>query len=122
MSLVALLKHVKEHDDHPFLLAVIREVIKQKLPMMEAAVWCIFESIRLDCRYRHMTETGVSDFVAKADRSPAVHVVYGEKMFGYLVFFGFIDSYGEYDCDEFVIDADYAAQMTREYIKRAEFD
>lgn len=125
-TLYQLLKHVKEKGNHPFLLEVIRAVIRERMGMPHAAVWCVMETIRLDERIGDVNAAGIPKFVEEAKRwGPRKHRLFcgdSESDEGYLVGYYYRDAYGEYDYEEFVIDATHAEYLADEYIRRAEFD
>lgn len=117
-TLLQLFKHVKEQDDHPFLLEVIRTVVRERLAMPHAAVWWVMESYQRDT-FKH--DTPIAEAVRQAKATGVRrHRLYTDDCpdeVGYLLWYQFIDSQGEYDSDEFVMDTERAENKTTAYIR-----
>ena len=121
-TLLQLLKHVKEQDNHPFMLDTIRAVIRARLPMPHAAVWWVFESVRLDT-YKTIAEAieAIKVEGLKAHEIPS----FGghNKVVGYGLWYREDGGYPTDDLywDIIVFDSGEAECLTERYIKEAQF-
>ncbi|OHB19390.1 MAG: hypothetical protein A2854_04270 [Parcubacteria group bacterium RIFCSPHIGHO2_01_FULL_56_18] len=121
-TLLRLFKHVKEQDNHPFMLDTIRAVIRSRLAMPHAAVWWVFESVRLDTH-----KTIAEAIEAIKTEGVKVHEVpsFGgfEKVAGYSLWYREDGAYPTDDpyWDIIVFDSYEAERLTEAYIKEAQF-
>ena len=121
-TLTHLYRFLKEHGENPFMLDVIREVVRAKLPMPHAAVWWIMQSLRLG---NFKSGSGIESYVHSARRTGVrEHWLYhdepGQK--GYVLECYYRVSESEYDTDVFVVDEVFASDLTRRYLLDPDFD